>query len=51
LRKSLGSKRKELRPKDIERICHLYDSFRNEHGTDEHPDDRSKQCCHHNSSR
>ena len=25
------------RPKDIERICHLYDSFRNEHGTDEHP--------------
>ena len=37
MRKSLGSKRKELRPKDIERICHLYDSFRNEHGTDEHP--------------
>lgn len=37
MRKSLGSKRKELRPKDIERICHLYDSFRNEHGTDERP--------------
>jgi type I restriction enzyme M protein len=37
MRKSLGSKRKELRHKDIERICQLYDSFRNEHGTDEHP--------------
>ena len=37
MRKSLGSKRKELRAKDIERICHLYDGFRNEHGTDEHP--------------
>ena len=37
MRKSLGSKRKELRPKDIERICHLYDGFRNEHGSDEHP--------------
>ena len=37
MRKSLGSKRKELRSKDIERICYLYDSFRNEHGTDDHP--------------
>jgi type I restriction enzyme M protein len=37
MRKSLGSKRKELRSKDIERICHLYDGFHNEHGTDEHP--------------
>jgi type I restriction enzyme M protein len=37
MRKSLGAKRKELRPKDIERICHLYDGFRNEHGSDEHP--------------
>ena len=36
MRKSLGSKRKELRPKDIERICNLYDSFRNQHATDEH---------------
>lgn len=35
MRKSLGSKRKELRPKDIERICHLYEGYRNEHGTDE----------------
>ncbi|OBG69763.1 class I SAM-dependent DNA methyltransferase [Mycobacterium sp. E3339] len=37
MRKSLGSKRKELRPKDIERICHIYDGFHNEHGTDERP--------------
>lgn len=37
MRKSLGSKRKELRPKDIERICRLYESFRNETGSDEHP--------------
>ena len=37
MRKSLGSKRKELRDKDIERICHLYGGFRNEHGNDEHP--------------
>jgi type I restriction enzyme M protein len=37
MRKSLGSKRKQLRPKDIERISHLYDGYRNEHGTDEHP--------------
>ena len=36
MRKSLGSKRKELRPKDIERICSLYDSFRNQNATDEH---------------
>ncbi len=35
MRKSLGSKRKELRQKDIERICHLYEGYRNEHGTDE----------------
>jgi type I restriction enzyme M protein len=37
MRKSLGSKRKELRAKDIERICQLYESFHNEHGTDERP--------------
>jgi type I restriction enzyme M protein len=37
MRKSLGSKRKELRQQDIERICHLYEGFRNEHGSDEHP--------------
>jgi type I restriction enzyme M protein len=37
MRKSLGSKRKELRQKDIERICQLYDNYRNEHGTDDHP--------------
>jgi type I restriction enzyme M protein len=37
MRKSLGSKRKELRSKDIERICHLYEGYRNEHGTDDHP--------------
>ncbi|WP_374023213.1 N-6 DNA methylase [Mycobacterium sp. HNNTM2301] len=37
MRKSLGSKRKELRDKDITRICHLYDSFRNEQGSDERP--------------
>jgi type I restriction enzyme M protein len=35
MRKSLGSKRKELRQKDIDRICHLYEGFRNETGTDE----------------
>lgn len=37
MRKSLGSKRKELRQKDIERISHLYEGYRNEHGTDDHP--------------
>ena len=37
MRKSLGSKRKELRRKDIERICRLYEGFRHEPGTDEHP--------------
>lgn len=37
MRKSLGSKRKELRQKDIERISHLYEGYRNESGTDEHP--------------
>jgi type I restriction enzyme M protein len=37
MRKSLGSKRKELQPIDIERICRLYDGFRNEHGRDDHP--------------
>lgn len=36
MRKNLGSKRKVMREKDIERICHLYDSFRNQHATDEH---------------
>lgn len=37
MRKSLGSKRKELRQADIDRICTLYDGFSNETGTDEHP--------------
>ena len=37
MRKSLGSKRKYLRPEDIERICKLYDRYRNEKGTDTHP--------------
>ncbi|MCR8695228.1 SAM-dependent methyltransferase [Rhodococcus pyridinivorans] len=37
MRKSLGSKRKYLRPEDIERICKLYDRYRNEKGTDIHP--------------
>ncbi|TXH09693.1 MAG: SAM-dependent DNA methyltransferase [Gammaproteobacteria bacterium] len=37
MRKSLGSKRKELRPADIEKICKLYDGYRNETGTDERP--------------
>jgi type I restriction enzyme M protein len=36
MRKSLGSKRKELRQQDIERICHLYENFRNQHVTDDH---------------
>ena len=37
MRKSLGSKRKELRQADIEKICKLYDSYANETGTDDHP--------------
>jgi type I restriction enzyme M protein len=37
MRKSLGSKRKELRQKDIETICKLYDGYSNETGTDDHP--------------
>jgi type I restriction enzyme M protein len=37
MRKNLGSKRKELRPKDIEHVCRLYDSFRNEQGSEERP--------------
>jgi type I restriction enzyme M protein len=37
MRKSLGSKRKQLREEDITRICKLYDAYRNETGTDEHP--------------
>lgn len=40
MRKSLGSKRKEVRQKDIERICGLYASFRNQHAKDDH--DHSK---------
>jgi len=36
MRKSLGSKRKYLRPEDIERICKLYERYRNEKGTDTH---------------
>ncbi|WP_168705204.1 type I restriction-modification system subunit M [Gordonia paraffinivorans] len=35
MRKSLGSKRKELRPEDIKTICELYDAFRNDDGKDE----------------
>ena len=30
MRKSLGSKRKMLRPQDIEKICELYDGFEND---------------------
>jgi len=37
MRKSLGSKRKELREQDITRICKLYDGYHNQTGTDEHP--------------
>ena len=37
MRKSLGSKRKELRQEDIDHICQLYDDYSNEKGTDEHP--------------
>jgi len=36
MRKSLGSKRKELRQKDIEKICELYDSYSNETDTNDH---------------
>ncbi|WP_280352188.1 type I restriction-modification system subunit M [Nocardia abscessus] len=35
MRKSLGSKRKELRDQDIKLICELYDEFRHDDGTDE----------------
>ena len=35
MRKSLGAKRKELRPQDIQAICELYDSFRDDDGQDE----------------
>ena len=37
MRKSLGSKRKELREQDITTICKLYDGYHNQTGTDEHP--------------
>ncbi|MFL0580823.1 N-6 DNA methylase [Dietzia sp. 179-F 9C3 NHS] len=37
MRKSLGSKRKELRPQDIEKICELYDGFENHDNDDEAP--------------
>jgi type I restriction-modification system DNA methylase subunit len=37
MRKSLGSKPKELRDADTKRICDLCESFRNEPGSDEHP--------------
>jgi len=37
MRKSLGSKRKELRPDDIARICSAYDGFGNDDGTDDEP--------------
>lgn len=35
MRKSLGSKRKQLRDEDIKLICELYDEFRNDTGVDE----------------
>ncbi|MGY1978169.1 type I restriction-modification system subunit M [Nocardia gipuzkoensis] len=35
MRKSLGSKRKELRDEDIKLICELYEAFRHDDGTDE----------------
>ncbi len=35
MRKSLGSKRKQLRDEDIATICKLYDEFRNDPGDDE----------------
>ncbi|MGN7226252.1 type I restriction-modification system subunit M [Dietzia maris] len=35
MRKSLGSKRKELRPQDIEKICELYDGFENHQNDDD----------------
>lgn len=34
-RKSLGSKRKQLRDEDIKRICNLYSEFRHDDGVDE----------------
>jgi len=34
MRKSLGSKRKELRQSDIETICRLYENFSNDGGSD-----------------
>lgn len=37
MRKSLGSKRKELRPQDIEKICELYDGFEHHDNDDEAP--------------
>jgi type I restriction enzyme M protein len=37
MRKSLGSKRKMLRPQDIEKICELYDDFENHQNDDEAP--------------
>ena len=37
MRKSLGSKRKEMRQIDIKRICRLYHDFNNEKGSDKHP--------------
>lgn len=35
MRKSLGSKRKMLRPQDIEKICELYDGFENHQNDDD----------------
>ncbi|MGB6245084.1 N-6 DNA methylase, partial [Gordonia sp. (in: high G+C Gram-positive bacteria)] len=35
MRKSLGSKRKQLREEDLALICRLYDEFRDDAGTDE----------------
>jgi len=37
MRKSLGSKRKELRQSDIDRICQLYNDFSAQASTDEQP--------------
>lgn len=42
MRKSLGSKRKELRPQDIEKICELYDGFENHDNDDDNAPALSK---------
>lgn len=42
MRKSLGSKRKMLRPQDIEKICELYDGFENHDNDDDNAPALSK---------